>query len=289
VSKHYIPIILSALVLLIGVISVQAAVQTQAWKVAREIPIKHACSLAGFLNANQGITVGYAGEVHFTKDGGKSWPRAVNTSWCRFGLDIVNEKLAWHCGNAGHVRVSTDGGENWNAVASFGDMEPEQCRFISFVDEKTGWIAAPARFAITADGAQTWKELDSPAGNTDTAALFLRTANEGYLLDVNGVLYATQDGCKTWRSHKLPLNGKLTNFNCPTAAIQFSDADHGMVVLARKGGGIISYVTADAGKTWTNAVVSEKLYGFLYLTHDGKTLTVTNRATGLLTVLINNQ
>ncbi|HEX2953142.1 MAG TPA: hypothetical protein VHR47_04065, partial [Bacillota bacterium] len=74
-SKHYIPIILSALVLLIGVISVQAAVQTQAWKVAREIPIKHACSLAGFLNANQGITVGYAGEVHFTKDGGKSWPR----------------------------------------------------------------------------------------------------------------------------------------------------------------------------------------------------------------------
>lgn len=278
VRKNNILFVLCLALLSMNVMGVQAADQVQHWKIVRELAIKHPCTVVGFLNANQGVTVGYAGEVHYTRDGGQSWPRAVNSSMCRFGLDIVNEKLAWNCGNGGHVRVSKDGGETWKEVTNFGDFEPEHCRFLSFIDEQTGWIASTWRLAVTTDGAKTWKEMDSPAGDQDTAAIFLRTPNDGYMLDVTGVLYVTQDGCKTWSTRKLPLNGKkMLKYGAPAAAIQFSDADHGIVVLTLKASGILAYTTDDGGKTWSKEVVAEKLNGFLNLSHDGKILTVTKQ------------
>lgn len=275
--KKHIFILLSLFILIFGLIAVQAEEKSGSWKEVLQLVVKHPSNLAGFLNETQGITVGYAGEIHYTKDAGKTWPNAVNSSFCRFGLDIVNDKLAWNCGNAGHVRMSTDGGETWSAVSGFGDMEPDQCRFLSFVDDKNGWIASPYRFAITADGGKTWNELDSPAGNKDTAAVFLRTPNEGYMLDVSGNLYMTEDGCKTWSVRTLPLGGqKILNSRCPVAAIQFSDVNHGSIIISQKGT-ICSYVTADGGKTWAKELISDKYSGFLYLTHDGKTLTVTSK------------
>ena len=94
--------------------------------------------VAGFHDDGFGITVGYSGDVRYTTDGGQLWTSAENKSWCRYGLDIVDEKTAWHCGNGGHVRASTDGGQTWQTVADFGPNQPDHCRFLSFLDAKTG-------------------------------------------------------------------------------------------------------------------------------------------------------
>lgn len=255
-----------------------AAGDANLWKVAQQVKVQHATTVAAFLNDTFGITAGYAGEIHYTADGGQTWPRAKNSSMCRFGLDIVNQSLAWHVGNGGNVRMSTDGGQNWTAVSNLSSSGISQ--FISFVDAKTGWAANQTKLWATADGAQKWTEVALPTGAKNLVEIVLRTASSGYLLDEAGVLYITQDGGQHWSSQALELkDGAMALVKLPHgAAMRFFDADHGLIIASLAGGGnseLVALRTADGGKTWQkeDLAVPAKI-GSLYLTHDGTTLTI---------------
>jgi photosystem II stability/assembly factor-like uncharacterized protein len=249
-----------------------------AWKVAQQVKVKHATTVAAFLDDTLGITAGYAGEVHYTTDGGQTWPRAQNASMCRFGVDIVNQNLAWHVGNGGNVRVSTDGGQKWTAVANLSSGGISQ--FISFVDAKAGWAANQTTLWATADGAQKWAKVALPEGAKNLVEIALRTANDGYLLDEAGVLYITQDGGQHWSFQVLELKeGAMALVKLPhSAAMRFLDADHGLIIASLAGGGtskLVALRTADGGKTWQKEDMAVPAsIGSLYLTHDGATLTI---------------
>jgi photosystem II stability/assembly factor-like uncharacterized protein len=236
--------------------------------------------VAGFLDETFGITVGSAGEVHYTRDGGETWPQADNSSLCRFGLEIVDEQLAWHCGNGGHVRVSTDGGRTWQAVTDYGPNEPNHCRFLSFLDAKIGWAATPHQLGATADGGVSWADVALPEDIRDIAAIALRTSIDGYLLDVAGNLFVTEDGGDSWSllASGLIPEGKelLLGSSAPAAATRFPDADRGLVALSLKGKegvAIVTVHTADGGQTWgyEGALAT---FGAPYLTRDGTMLTI---------------
>lgn len=79
---------------------VSAAPSASNWTVVVENKIGHRNYIGGFLDDTFGITVGYSGEIHYTNDGGQTWPKAQNSSACRYSLDIVDENLAWCGGNA---------------------------------------------------------------------------------------------------------------------------------------------------------------------------------------------
>jgi photosystem II stability/assembly factor-like uncharacterized protein len=265
-----------------------AAEDTSPWKVIQQMKVKHATTVAAFLDDTLGITAGYAGEVHYTADGGQTWPRAENASMCRFGVDIVNQNQAWHVGNGGNVRVSTDGGQKWTAVANLSSGGISQ--FISFVDAKTGWAANRTTLWATADGGQKWTAVALPEGAKKLVEIALRTASDGYLLDEAGVLYITQDGGQHWSSQALELkDGAMALIKEPHgAALRFFDADHGVIIASLAGGGsskLVALRTADGGKTWQKEDISvPALIASLYLTHDGTTLTIFD-ATNQLTVL----
>ena len=254
------------------------AAQVPAWKIVQQVKVKHATTVAAFLDDTFGITAGYAGEVHYTADGGQTWPKAKNASMCRFGVDIVNQNLAWHVGNGGNVRVSTDGGQNWAAVANLSSSGISQ--FISFVDAKTGWAANQTKLWATADGAQKWTEVALPKEAKNLVEIVLRTASDGYLLDEAGVLYITHDGGQQWSSQTLELkDGAINLLSLPhSAAVRFFDADHGLIIASLAGGGkskLVALRTADGGKTWEKEDMSMPAkFGSLYLSHDGTTLTI---------------
>jgi photosystem II stability/assembly factor-like uncharacterized protein len=245
------------------------------WNVIRQTQYEQSAYQAGFLDDSFGIMVGYSGAVYYTADGGQNWSPGKNTSYCRFGLDIVDQQTAWNCGNAGHVRLSTDGGKNWRAVADFGGSEPDQCRFLSFLDAHTGWAAAPQLLGVTTDGGTTWNTLAMPKGIKDVAAIALRTATDGYLLDTTGTVFVTTDGGQTWTTHSLGLAGneELIIAKAPTAAMRFTDAQNGMIVFGLKDG-VFSAHTTDGGQTWKREPVAITYdTPTLYLAHDGLTLT----------------
>jgi photosystem II stability/assembly factor-like uncharacterized protein len=259
---------------------VQTPTETESagsWKVAfgSDAAIKYSVNVAGFENETHGIAVGYNGEVHSTLDGGKTWPRAENNSACLFGLDIVSGQIAWATGHFGKVRVSRDGGKTWLAVT---DTDINISFLISFIDDTTGWVGDEMKLEATQDGGQSWTVFQKPAGAEATMAINLRTATEGYLLDSNSSLFATRDGGNSWTLlSKLPEADEkmFVASGLPYAAIRFFDASNGLVVFALDDseGQLLALRTADGGKTWSQEILPVRS-GVLFLTHDGRFLTV---------------
>jgi photosystem II stability/assembly factor-like uncharacterized protein len=235
---------------------------------------------AGFDSESYGLTVGYSGDVRYTTDGGQTWARADNVSMCRFGLDIVDTRIAWHCGNGGAVRLSVDGGRTWSKGGAYGPNQPNHCRFLSFLDDKTGWAATPSMLGMTTDGGQTWTDLVLPEGTDKIATIALRTPSDGYVLDLRGRLFATQDGGQTWTMHSLGLkDGQLLPTGVtPMAAMRFLDDRQGIVVyqVARQ---VWAAQSTDGGQTWRHELIPgiEDVYAF-YLAHDGRLLTLFDAA-----------
>jgi photosystem II stability/assembly factor-like uncharacterized protein len=242
--------------------------------------VKHRTTVAGFFDETFGITAGSGGEIHYTTDNGKTWSKADNSSLCRFGLEIVDKQVAWHCGNGGHVRVSSDGGQTWQPVTDYGPYEPKQCRFLSFLDTDTGWAATPYQLGATTDGGTSWTEIVLPEDIQLIAAISLRTPTHGYLLDTAGTLFATQDGGEKWSatsSGLIPQDKELLLATfAPAAAMRFPDANHGLIIMSLKGTGgteVLAARTTNGGQTWEQETLPVK-FGTPYLTRDATFLTI---------------
>ncbi|MEZ0395319.1 MAG: YCF48-related protein [Anaerolineales bacterium] len=248
------------------------------WRQALESRAQTLTLLVGFNDSTYGLSVGDDGYLYYTGDGGQSWQAAENQSMGLYGLEIVDGQVAYACGTGNNVRATTDGGLTWQVRANFGASFPNHCRFLSFADAQTGWAATPTLLGATADGGQSWRELTLPEGVTGIAALSMFAPGEGFLLDVSGALYATNDDGATWSlAGRLPL-GEITieTKSYPTAAMRFQNASSGMVVLAAIVGGagqVTAFHTADGGATWTQENTPAP-YGALYLSRDGRYLTV---------------
>lgn len=243
------------------------------WVVIHELKIGHSSTAVGFLNESFGITAGYAGETHFTADGGETWPNAENKSMCRYGVEIVSEELIWTTGNGGNIRLSTDGGQTWEAVSDVGD--PHISQFISFVDDQLGWVASPMALWKTVDGGQTWEGVTIPKAAINVlVAINLISEDEGYLMDARGDLYLTSDGGETWEVQPWSLGKehKLSALTYP--AVRFVDADTGIVVGRIKDGPGVVLRTTDGGETWEEEELPfEVESGAFFLSPDGLTLT----------------
>jgi photosystem II stability/assembly factor-like uncharacterized protein len=254
------------------------------WKIVsqRAADPSMAVNVAGFLDESHGITVGYSGEVHYTTDGGKTWPAAANKTLCRFGLDIVSAQAAWHCGNGG-IGFSSDGGRTWtNVEGTYSTSAAYPCHFLSFLDATTGWAANDSDLVRVDNGGDTWTAIKLPAGfGGPIAAINLRTPTDGYVLGSAGTVWLTADGGKTWTSKPLGLtSGAIATSNKPLAVIRFSDATHGVVVarLAGTAFKLVALRTSDGGATWQTEQIGLVPAGgdvtSLYLAHDGVSLTV---------------
>jgi photosystem II stability/assembly factor-like uncharacterized protein len=265
------------------------------WKVIKTIKFEHSFLYGGFEDAGFGFVLGTIGSGHTsaiynTTDTGSTWLRGENESQFLFGLEIVDHQVAWSCGEAGTLRRTGDGGKTWQAAGNFGDREPNQCRFLSFLDGNTGWAATPSRLALTTDAGQTWQELTLPADAGTLAGISLQTSSEGALLDATGKLFITKDGGSSWTSRLLDFGGAafLGKMPAPIAAMRFVAGGKGSIAFLRKttdGFELCSAQTEDDGLTWqTEQVPLEVGIENIYLSRDGKFLTVIN--TGLQQIIL---
>jgi photosystem II stability/assembly factor-like uncharacterized protein len=233
-------------------------------------------TLAGFQTDSFGLTVGPDDDVRYTTDGGQSWTKAASALHCRFGLEIVDEKVAWHCGNGG-TRFSTDGGQTWQTVA------PSACPYMSFLDAQTGWAASPYVLQATSDGGASWNTVTLPSIMQEIVTIALRTASDGYILDKAGNLLVTADGGKSWEKRSLGLekgDRLITATAGPKVAMRFLDAQHGVVVFDLDDRTVWFAVTWDGGQSWQRAEIpqlrGQSYYYHLFLSQDGRLLTVTD-------------
>jgi photosystem II stability/assembly factor-like uncharacterized protein len=259
------------------------------WEIILQQKIEQPLRVAAFFNESFGLTGGPsdAGQAYYTTNGGSTWTITKNSADCLFSLDIVNPQVVWQC-SLGPIRVSTDGGQSWQAVPDYGNY----CRQLSFLDAETGWLATSHQLVATTNRGQTWAAIPLPQGVQDIAAISLRTATAGYLLDTASILYSTQDGGQTWSAHPLPVDlqeNTFPNHDTASAAVRFLDPDHGLVVAHLSGGGrsrLVAFRTADGGQTWQpETVIAVPLLVSLYLSPDGATLTITDKMESRISVL----
>jgi hypothetical protein len=264
-------------------------VEGSSWELVFQRETAEPVRIAAFLDGRFGVTGGpsEAGKARFTADGGLSWSPSDGSADCLFGLDVVDARIAWQC-SSGPVRVSTDGARTWTAVGDFGNF----CRQLSFLDAATGWIADKERLGATRDGGRTWGRVELPRGLGHIAAVGLRTPREGYLLDIGGAFFVTVDGGSTWTPRNLPLDpagSDLPDHDTASAAVRFTDAEHGTVVVhvvESNSSRLIVFRTADAGRTWSRKTVMDvPLLVSVYLSHDARMLTVVDKAESNFVVL----
>lgn len=268
---------------------------SEKWTVIKEVIIDHLPGFAYFANSEFGITAcnrsASVPKPHYTNDGGQTWVETGYTNIsCPFGVDIVDSDSIWTCNDLNQFFIS-DGFQSWQEIAR---PAGEGCRLLSFVDNENGWAVATTlkNLWATSDNGESWEEISLPDEIETIASISVRTPQDGYLLDFDQMLWETHDGGQTWSAQTLAFdNSKLAfmKMGLSSAAIRFTDADSGVVILNTAGGGnsaLLALHTEDGGLTWDEYVIPAEL-GSVYLSHDGKYLTV--NVPGKETVLIERQ
>jgi len=159
----------------------------------------------------------------------------------------------------------------------------------------TGWAVTTElrSFFVTRDGARTWDRIEFPEQMGRPAAIHLNTPQGGYLLDTAGNLFVTNDGGETWEmfSIHLPEGSTIPTLN-HSAAMRFTDAEHGFIALNLLSGGsgrVLGLRTEDGGATWTEEPLPVPM-GMFHLTRDGAYLTHVDLIDhGKVTVLCSNK
>lgn len=251
------------------------------WQVLGVYDASHNIMTAGFLNEQVAATGGVIGEMAYTADGAETWLVTNSMADCRYGMDIISPTVIWSCGGATHVRKSLDGGRTWQILAGFGDPRTIRgaCHSASFLDENTGWLANSNLFGTTTDGGASWNLRPLPATAKKIATIDTYLPGEGYLLDQNGVLFYTVDDGWHWieTGHPVPAPLEWPPSAYQLAAMRFSDAQHGLIVISSSPFGedkpVVAFHTSDGGQHWTSETVPV-LAGPVYLARSGGFLTV---------------
>jgi len=251
------------------------------WQVVGVYNADQSIMTAGFLDELHVATGGVVGQMGYSNDGGETWLITDALADCRYGMDIVSPQVIWACGGATHVRKSVDGGKTWQVLAAFGDPRTitTPCHSASFLNENTGWLANSNLFGTTVDGGLTWTMQSLPEMADKIATIDTYMLGDGYLLDQSGVLFFTQDDGLHWREGgRLELGTLKTPFSAyQLAAMRFSDADNGLIVISSSPYGkpepVIAFHTSDGGETWKSESVPV-LAGPVYLAREGGFLTV---------------
>lgn len=255
------------------------------WVAGEDKSQKFSVYFEAFHTKDFGLTVGRAGEIHYTTDGGEHWPEATNKSKCCFGLDFASDHVIYVCANGKNVVKSTDDGKNFFRVADFGEDSPNQCRMVSFYDENNGVIASAKKMGITHDGGASWKELTIFC---DVVGVKMNSENTIYYVGKDFCMYRSEDGGETWNSTPLNLPEKEDYYNEPQA-FAFNMVENGYTLFAtQKSTNLLKhYVTDTHGATWIEDPLPEVLgHCNIYLNDDGDVLTANNSQNMTALVLI---
>ena len=217
-----------------------------------------------FVNANEGWAVGRASTILHTRDGGKSWTRAIErrADGHEFTSVIFSSPTEGWVRAAGTMLHTGDGGETWSPAT-----EIDRGVIFSY-----GAVVGATRFQLHLDhvyrtdsGGATWVRLGLLPRN-DYQQMFFIDEQHGWVIAKHGEqsIGYTIDGGTTWNfvTEQVSNRNALIKFVSPTTGWAFGQ--DGSTLLA----------SVDGGHTWKRQYTGipgyQPLAGLVFLNeHEG--------------------
>ncbi len=139
-----------------------------------------------------GVDIVNGADLLRSTNGGATWTD-VTPATSVWNLDFVSPQVGWLAGS--QIMKTTDGGASWFTQHS----DAFEYHDISFADASHGWAAASGEHAVhTTNGGQSWtvQNIGTAAAVWGVSAV---TADECWMVLLNGAVRYTQDGGATWR------------------------------------------------------------------------------------------
>jgi len=202
-----------------------------------------------FIDENIGWVVGSSGRILSTSDGGANWIEQNSniTSNLRSVL-FINEKTGFVSGDDQTLLYTNDGGQNWDRKIVISDSGKIFSSLHSDIEGNIWFISNYGEIFNTSDFGNSW-ECKSNLNHWGFYYLFFSNSFSGIAMTLFGThIYKTDDGGKTWKSVRTPVqwmgnvcfidqnNGWISDNWAPSSSI------HETVAI---------YFTKDRGETWT--------------------------------------
>jgi photosystem II stability/assembly factor-like uncharacterized protein len=205
-----------------------------------------------------GWVVGELGRVFHTADGGKTFSRSETGTRAAFlAVACLPDGSIIVTGAKGLAMKSTDKGATWQKLDTGVKRE---LLSVDFATAQEGVAVGDFGTIIrTADGGKTWTSVSLPTDFTlpETVAEIVdpgdvllydvefATPERGWIVGEFGVIFTTEDGGKTWRNQKSPVETTLFG-------VHFADAQRGWATGIEQ----VLLRTTDGGQTWEKTDVA---------------------------------
>jgi photosystem II stability/assembly factor-like uncharacterized protein len=228
-----------------------------------------------FLDDRDGVACGQGGTILRTGDGGQKWEQLetpVEVSLLKIAFS--NTQTACAVGDQGVVLYTNNGGKTWaegevedeTANEDPGDQEEDEMGMlldegdgggreyilygVSLADDNTGYAVGEfSSFLKTTDGGATWVNRPlSEAGGKSLFSVYTLSAEEIWVVGIDGIMLFSGDGGQNWRQVDLPVKKHLF-------AVKFY-GNNGYVV-GKEG---IYLRSTDGGNSWEQIDIGAKFY-----------------------------
>lgn len=142
--------------------------------------------------------------VYKTEDGGNTWKIISDLAFVQ--MQFLNAQVGYGR-TFNQMYRTTDGGKNW-ILSSY--VIDHAITSLHFMDEKNGYLLGDVALLNTHDGGVTWNNVTIPSGYYDDVRFY--SANVGYILDDNGILFKTTNGGKSWKNIFTDYGAKSVEF-----------------------------------------------------------------------------
>lgn len=186
---------------------------------------------------NNGVAVGYGGEIIKLTNGGLVW-KFINsgTKYRLEDVQFVSSSTGFAVGDHGVILKTVDGGLTWVLKNSEVNVTLYDVNFVGTTD---GYAVGDGGVVyITKDGGETWAKKVITDGNLYGVSFTSKLV--GYVCGANGYIMKTIDGGNAW--DYCPMTGLTKDLK----SVFFVSANAGVIV--GEDGTVIQ--TPDGGQTW---------------------------------------
>jgi len=189
-----------------------------------------------------GVTVGDAGALLSTGDGGATWTSRENGAGAEM-LDLASTDSlhAWAVGTFGNTQYTTDGGANWTSLVvgnPFGHLYG-----VDFLNASRGWLVGDGdqsnNYGViyrSTNGGKAWGLQFSGGSLTQMYDVDAINSSTAVAVGNLGIIWRTTDGGLTWQQVPHPSVTSVLSGVEFKGKVGYVTGNSGAILKSRTGG-----------------------------------------------------